>query len=130
MEGKARILVYGFSAEDQRRIDEGLASLGVPPALKARRPEQGGLVLRRVLAGESPAAPEREASPAEGGTREPLVLFHNISDSGVRALLGFFREAARGRPIFAVSTPTSLDWTLEELVVHLLEERTALEEGR
>ena len=128
MEGKARILVYGFSAEEQRRIDEGLASLGVPPALKARA-EQGGVVLRRILAGESPAAAE-EAPPAEGGRRDPLVLFHNISDSGVRALLSYFREAARGRPLFAVSTPTSLDWTLEELVAHLVEERSALEEGR
>jgi hypothetical protein len=126
MEGKARILVYGFSAEEQRRIDEGLASLGVPPALKARA-EQGGVVLRRILAGESPAA--AQAPPAEGGRRDPLVLFHNISDSGVRALLGFFREAAGRRPIFAVSTPTSLDWTLEELVAHLERERAVLEEG-
>ncbi|OHD28346.1 MAG: hypothetical protein A2064_11050 [Spirochaetes bacterium GWB1_66_5] len=124
MEGNARILVYGFSAEEQRRIDEGLASLGVPPALKAR-PEQGGEVLRRILAGESPAA---AAEAAGVGGRKPLVLFHNISDSGVRALLGFFREAARGRP--RVSTPTSLDWTLEELVAHLEQERAALEEGR
>ena len=126
MEGKARILVYGFSAEEQRRIDEGLASLGVPPALKAR-PEQGGVVLRRILAGESAAA---ATEAAEDVGRKPLVLFHNISDSGVRALLGFFREAARGRPLFAVSTPTSLEWTLEELVAHLEQERAALEEGR
>ena len=126
MEGKARILVYGFSAEEQRRIDEGLASLGAPPALKARA-EQGGVALRRILAGESPAA--AQAPPAEGGRRDPLVLFHNISDSGVRALLGFFREAASGRPIFAVSTPTSLDWTLGELVAHLERERAMLEEG-
>ena len=127
MEGKARILVYGFSAEEQRRIDEGLASLGVPPALKARA-GQGGVVLRRILAGESPAA-AAQAPPAGGGPRDPLVLFHNISDSGVRALLGFFREAASGRPIFAVSTPTSLDWTLEELAAHLERERAVLEEG-
>ncbi len=126
MEGKARILVYGFSAEEQRRIDEGLASLGVPPALKAR-PEQGGVVLRRILAGQSP---EAAAETAGKVGRKPLVLFHNISDSGVRALLGFFREKARGRPLFAVSTPTSLDWTLEELLAHLEQERAALEEDR
>jgi hypothetical protein len=29
-----------------------------------------------------------------------------------------------------VSTLTSLDWTLEELVAHLEQERAALEEGR
>jgi hypothetical protein len=127
MEGKARILVYGFSAEVERRIDEGLACLGVPPTLKAR-PGQGGLALRRILAEEQ--GPAAAAEAAEGGRGEPLVLFHNVSDSGIRALLGFFREAAPGRPLFAVSTPTSLDWTLEELVAHLEQERAALEEGR
>lgn len=129
MEGKARILVYGFSAEDQRRIDEGLASLGVPPALQAG-PGQSGLALRQILAGETPPAPGGGAAPAVSGRRAPLVLFHNISDSGVRALLDFFRGAVSVRALFAVSTPTSLDWTLEKLVAHLEQERAALEEGR
>lgn len=50
MDGKAKILVYGLSRERQRRIDDGLVWLGVPPALQAR-PGQEGLPLRSVLAG-------------------------------------------------------------------------------
>jgi hypothetical protein len=132
MEGKARILLFGFSEEEARRIDGGLAALGVPPALKLRS-GQAGMVLRRILAGEGSAAPAAaEASEASGEPvpQERLVLFHNISDAGVQALMRFFRETAASHPIFAVVTPTSIDWTLGQLLAHLVEERAALEKGR
>jgi hypothetical protein len=48
----------------------------------------------------------------------------------VQALMRFFRETGDGRPIFAVVTPTSSDWTLGQLLAHLVEERAALEKGR
>jgi hypothetical protein len=74
MEGKARILVYGFSAEEQRRIDEGLASLGVPPALKAR-PEQGG----GLSADPGRGAWRQRRKPRWSKAAEAaLVPFHNI----------------------------------------------------
>jgi hypothetical protein len=131
MQGEAKILVYGFSGEEQRRIDEGLASLGVPPALKARA-GQAGAAVRQILAGDGPAAADPETPPDAGrrDAQERLVLFHNISDSGVQALMRFFRDAVAGRPIFAVTTPSSIDWTLGKLLAHLVEERAALEQGR
>jgi Domain of unknown function (DUF3783) len=125
MEGKAKILVYGFTGEEQRRIDDGLASLGIPPALKAR-PGQGAEALRRILAEEGP----QTADPGTETAGERLVLFHGVSDAGVQALMRFFRGAVAGRPIFAVTTPTSIDWTLGQLLAHLVEERAALEGGR
>ena len=122
MEGKARILAFGFTAEEERRIDEGLAAIGVPAPLKLR-PGHGGLTLRSILegAGEAP-----EAADARPGA-ERLVLFHNLSDAGVQTLMRFFRKTCDGRPIFAVVTPTSIDWTLAFLLEHLLEERAALD---
>jgi hypothetical protein len=127
MEGKAKILVFGFSEEEERRIDDGLAGIGVPPALKLR-PGHGGVVLRRILAGEGPA--EAPVASGEPIAQERLVLFHHISDAGVQTLMRFFREAVARRPIFAVVTPTSSDWTLRQLLAHLVEERAALEKGR
>jgi hypothetical protein len=129
MEGKARILLFGFSEEEARRIDGGLAALGVPPALKLRS-GQAGMVLRRILAEDGPAAVEGPKASGEPVPQERLVLFHNISDAGVQALMRFFRETAASHPIFAVVTPTSIDWTLGQLLAHLVEERAALEKGR
>jgi len=50
-------------------------------------------------------------------------------DAGVQTLMRFFRGASGRRPIFAVVTPTSIDWTLADLLAHLLEERAVLERG-
>jgi len=125
MDGKARILVFGFTGEEQRRIDEGLAGLGVPAAVRLR-PGQASVTLRDILEGG-------QDGPGEAGqltAPEPLVLFHNVSDGGVQFLMRFFREASGRRPIFAVVTPASIEWTLAELLGHLQAERAALEAGR
>ena len=122
MDGKARILVFGFTGEEQRRIDEGLAVIGVPAAVKLR-PSQAAVTLRRIL------EEGREGPEVPGGLSvpQPLVLFHKVSDGGVQALMRFFRQASGRRPIFAVVTPTSIEWTLAQLAGHLQAERAALE---
>ncbi len=120
---KAKILVFGFDAEEQRRIDEGLAAIGVPPAVKLR-PSQAAVTLRSILE-QGKDGPEGSGGLA---VPQPLVLFHNVSDGGVQALMRFFRQASGRRPIFAVVTPTSSEWTLAQLVGHLQAERAALEQ--
>jgi hypothetical protein len=126
MEGKAKILVFGFSAQEERRVDEGLAALGVPATVKLR-PSQGGATLRSILAGAAQGTRRQGAEELSAG--QPLVLFHHISDAGVQELMRFIRGASERRPIFAVVTSTSIDWTLADLLAHLLEERAALERG-
>ncbi len=120
---KAKILVFGFDAEEQRRIDEGLEAIGVPAAVKLG-PGQAKVRLRSILEEGGEGGPE-----ASGGLSvpQPLVLFHNLSDGGVQTLMRFFRQASSRRPIFAVVTPTSIEWTLAELAGHLQAERAALE---
>ena len=122
MEGKARILAFGFTSAEELRIDEGLAALGVPAPLKLHQ-GHGGLTLRSILEGAAEAPEAAEDRPGA----ERLVLFHNVSDAGVQSLMRFFRQTCDGRPIFAVVTPTSIDWTLAFLLEHLLEERAALD---
>ena len=119
---KAKILVFGFDAGEQRRIDEGLAVIGVPAAVKLR-PSQAAASLRSILE-EGRDGPE---GSGELAVLQPLVLFHNVSDGGVQALMRFFRQASGRRPIFAVVTPTSIEWTLAQLAGHLQAERAALE---
>jgi Domain of unknown function (DUF3783) len=122
MEGKARILVFGFAAEEQLRIDEGLAAIGLPAPLRLG-PGQASQTLRSILEDGRSASEDRSGFAPP----EPTVLFHNVSDGGVQALMRFFRQASRRRPIFAVVTPTSIEWTLAELLGHLHAERAALE---
>jgi hypothetical protein len=55
------------------------------------------------------------------------VLFHNVSDVGVRSLMQVFKSLEIPKPIFAVVTKTSIEWTLSYLMEHLIEEKRAHE---
>lgn len=115
MDGKARILTYGFSAEEQGRIDAALAAVGVPPPTRMRA-TQGHVVLSDIIL--------RDQDGTEGiACPERLVLFHNLSEGGIRTLMSYIRRLELPRPIFAVVTETSFRWTLAELLEHVTAER-------
>ncbi|MBN1837005.1 MAG: DUF3783 domain-containing protein [Spirochaetales bacterium] len=119
MEGKARVLIYGFSAEEGERIDAALSAAGVPAAARIR-PSQAHVVLSEII--------EHDREGPEGfSTVEPLVLFFNVSETGIKTLIPYIRSLDIPRPIFAVVTETSYRWTFAELLEHLVEERRAFE---
>jgi hypothetical protein len=122
MSGKAKVLVFGFTPEEEQRVDSRLAEMGAPPAAKMR-PGHGEVLLERII---------EEGAQGQGSFDSPerLVLFHNISDGGVLALMRALRGLELGRPLFAVVTATSIRWTLAALVAHLVRERAALESGQ
>ena len=119
MEGKARILIYGFSAEDGERIDAALAEVGVPPTTKLRS-TQGHVELAEIIA--------HDVDGPEGfSCSEALVLFYNVSEAGIRTLIPYIRNLEIPRPIFAMVTETSYRWTLARLLEHLIEEKRGVE---
>ena len=120
MQGKARILIYGFSEEEAARIDDALASVGVPEPTRLR-PNQGHVVLSEII--------EHDREGSQGfSSSEALVLFFNVSESGIRTLIPHIRNLEVRRPIFAMVTETSYRWTLAHLLEHLVEERKAVED--
>ena len=119
MEGKARILIYGFSEEEAARIDAALGAVGVPGAARLRA-TQGQVVLSEII--------EHDRDGTESfDSPEALVLFFNVSEAGIRTLIPCIRNLQVRRPIFAMVTETSYGWTLAQLLEHLAEERAAVE---
>ena len=115
MRYKARILTFGYTDSEQKRIDERLAELGVssPTRLEKRH---GSTVIGDILR-------EGAIGSEEFDCRERLVLFYNLSDAGVRSLMQVFKSLEIPKPIFAIVTETSITWTLEQLMEHLIEEK-------
>jgi hypothetical protein len=119
MSERARILTFGFTSDEQARIDESLVALGVPSTTQLKA-EQGQVVLKDII-------DRGTVGQQRFNCRERLVLFHNISDAGLRSLIQMFKAFEVPRPIFAVVTETSINWTLEQLMEHLVEEKRAHE---
>ena len=119
MSDKARVLTFGFTSAENERIDRRLAEIGVPPPMRLGR-LHGPVVIGDILRKGAIGSEEFEC-------RERLVLFYNISDSGVTSLMRVFKSLEIPRPIFAVVTETSITWTLQQLMAHLIEEKRAHE---
>jgi len=119
MKQKAKILTFGYTEEEQKRIDEYLSEIGVPPPTRLEK-RHGSVVIGDILR-------EGAIGTEEFDCPERLVLFYNLSEAGVRSLMRVFKSLEIPRPIFAIVTKTSITWTLQQLMEHLIEEKQAHE---
>jgi hypothetical protein len=119
MSTKARILTFGYSDPEQQHINQRLAEIGVPAPIRLEK-RHGSTVIGDII--QKGAIGVREFD-----CQEHLVLFYNLSDTGVRSLMQVFKSLEIPKPIFAIVTETSITWTLEQLMDHLIEEKRAHE---
>lgn len=119
MADKARILVFGFTDAEQALINRRLSELGVPSPLRLEK-RHGSVVIGDILREEAIGSDEFDC-------QERLVLFSNLSETGVRSLMQVFKSLEIPKPIFAIVTETSITWTLRQLMEHLIEEKRAHE---
>jgi hypothetical protein len=119
MANKSRILVFGFTDAEQARIDKRLSEIGVPSPLRLEK-RHGSVVIGDILSRGAIGTEEFDC-------QERLVLFSNLSEAGVRSMMQVFKALEIPKPIFAVVTETSVTWTLQQLMEHLIEEKRAHE---
>ncbi len=53
---------------------------------------------------------------------QKFVLMHDLDNEGIKHTLSVFKKLGMRDVIFATTTPTSLSWTLENLLKELIEE--------
>ena len=119
---RARVYVYGFTVEEDERIDALFEELGIPEAVRIEK-NQGSVTLEDIIENGKSGDGELECD-------ERIILFHEISDKGVYTLMQAVKSIDVPKPIFAVVTEHSMHWTFEQLASHLLREKTAFEQGR
>ena len=119
MNHKARVLTFGYTDEEQVLINQRLSEIGVPPPTRLEK-RHGSVVIGDLLG-------RGRIGNEEFDCREHLVLFYNLSETGVRSLMRVFKSLEIPKPIFAIVTETSITWTLEQLMEHLIEEKRAHE---
>jgi len=105
------VLLIGFS-EDEALAIRGLFDFGVFEVPGYCR----DWVLREIV-----ERAEGLAGSSQWHLRK-FVIMHNLSNEEIKAVMGRVRPLAGGRVIFATTTPTSLNWKLEDLLRELMEE--------
>jgi hypothetical protein len=118
----ARVYAFGFTQEEESRINALFAEMGIPEIVRIGK-QQGSVTLRDIIE-------QGRIGDSETELDERIVLFHEVSEKGVYALMQSIKSIEVPKPIFAVVTEHSIEWTFEELAHHLLQEKKAFEEGR
>ncbi|MBN2672791.1 MAG: DUF3783 domain-containing protein [Deltaproteobacteria bacterium] len=112
--------VSGYTQAEADTLQEFLHLLGyenVP--VKACTLDQLDTRLNTVLTEETETAPVGE------GKLPHAMIFSGMTANDVQLVMRRFSECSLPRPIFATTTPTNLDFTVKELLKHLLAEARA-----
>jgi hypothetical protein len=110
------ILIYGFS-EEEKEILHSIKEQEALPEYKHITDTMTLMTLRNIVEG---IKLEVLSKPL---TEEKVIIFNNLSDNELDKAIKSIRSSLQIKPIFAVVTPTSIDWTFADLLEHLIEER-------
>ena len=64
------------------------------------------------------------------GIKEKALIFNNIAATRMNAFIEGLKKMRVNRPLIAVVTEHSINWTLKELVINLNEERSAFKNNQ
>jgi len=112
LENNKTTLIYGFNEDERSLIINEINS-----NYKTVDESMGKMKLRDILSGLKFEVYNCNFP------NERLILFNNFEDVELNETIKKIKMKIQPAPIFAIITDTSIDWTLEYLLEHLVEER-------
>ncbi len=105
------LLVYGLSSEEMSHLK------GTNLTIKEVTSEMTAMKIGQIIEGLKFEIHHKSLP------QEKVVLFNNFSDEDLNIGIKFVRAIIGREGIMAVVTPTSIEWTFDYLLEHLMEER-------
>lgn len=120
--GPRKLLLCGFGAEAQKKFQTvlGMAGLGDVPRVWVATP-QGAMTLADLLE-------LADGSGAETASALPrAVIVAGITEAQLIGLMTVCKKSGMQQTLWAVLTPVSERWTVQQLLAELAREREALQ---
>jgi hypothetical protein len=109
-------LIYGFDENETEKINR-IAKENHFPFIKTIKNTMGKMRVSEILSGDIFEVCNCYLSS------DKVILFNNFCDDELSKAIQFLREDFQQMPIMAVVTETSMNWTFEKLLTHLIEEK-------
>jgi len=123
--GPRKLLLCGFGAETQKKFNAvlGMAGLGDAPRVWVRT-EQGTTTLAELLE-------LADGSGAEAASALPrAVIVAGITEAQLISLMTLCKKSGMQPALWAVLTPVSEKWPLDQLLAELAREREAMQKKK
>ncbi len=110
------LLIYGFNQDEKEKLEKIKEEEGLGKIIEITD-TMTSMTVRNLIDGLHLEV------LAKALPQEKVILFNNLSDKELEASIKSIRGSVGGHPIFAIVTPTSIEWTFADLLEHLIEER-------
>lgn len=115
-DGKVCILVYGYEDNEFMEIKNFAFQLGIETSIKVNKNSSINTLNHLIH--------EKELQVDDSKFHnEKAIVLNAISDFELNSFLTNFKNLGIKRPLFAVVTETSINWTFYDLLSDLMEER-------
>lgn len=123
LDNRKSIFVYGFCDDDVSKISEIMNKYNLP-GCKIIDKSMAKMKLKDIVEGLRFEVHDNNLP------EEQLVLFNNLDDNELDKAIHAVRSSVGTKPIFAVITSKSIEWSFEDLLSHLVEEREWFKKNR
>ena len=117
------ILAYGLTEPQEEVLNELLVKQNILPCRVIKK-SMGNVTLKEVL---------QDVKKIKANTELPnekLLIFSNFEDKELYQLIDDIRQIKTSDTILAAVTPTSINWTVNYLMHHLIAEREAYKKSK
>lgn len=112
MTNEKKILVYGLDAEEMAKMKKSNIKM---------LPVNETMLNMKVF--DILAEKNEVSEPNDRFKGEKILVFNAVPDVQLKLLIDLTKRAIKKKPILAVVTETSIEWSFEQLIEHLIEER-------
>lgn len=118
---RACMMMYYFTSQEIKQIQNVARMTGITDCILLS-PIHGQSTVRDILDGQ--------IRQGEGeGIKEKAIILNQVSATRMSAFIEGLKKCRMKRPLIAVVTSTSIEWTLNELLENLASERAAIQSG-
>jgi len=123
--GPRKLLLCGFAAEGQKKFGTVLEMVGLADIPKVwLATEQGSTPLADLL-----ELPDGSGSGAASALPRAIIVA-GITEAQLISLMTACKKSGMQNPLWAVLTPVSKTWTVQQLLAELAREREALQKRK
>lgn len=109
------MLIFGFDSDEKEKLDKVILNNKIP-GYKIISNEMTKMKIGDILSGLKFEIYNKSLP------KEKVVLFNNFNDNEINTAIKSLKTID-SKIIMAVVTPTSIEWTFDYLIEHLIEER-------
>lgn len=115
------MMLYYFTPQEARQIMNVARMTGIKDCILLK-PSHGNNIIRDIL-------DEKLQEAACEAVKEKALILNGVAPQRMSLFIDSLKKCRIKRPLIAVVTTQSIDWTLNDLLINLANERAAVNRG-